>query len=259
MSWSRFRTPPLQVTGGSLVESRAALALAETDGELQLSQPELVLLHLRSQPSRIRPPPFFSARLFCTVGVHPTRCAVSGYPLLPLLNCWSSCCASLGWCRSLRQGAIRKVTWKSWCSWQGMGQQRGRWTPNPKSAHRNITHVLNKPKGRTTVLGASTNVDPALIGIVRSTSGCNCCCRGPFTGCQVAIFGLARWWPSANVGWTTTACNSVRQKRRKGPLLYRQNGDICDQKKWQRFLPFTADSAGWSTKTILGFQGFCNF
>lgn len=64
MTWFYFRTPPLQVTGGSLAESREALALAETDGKRQLSRPQTVRLHLRSQLSRTRPAPFFQPACF---------------------------------------------------------------------------------------------------------------------------------------------------------------------------------------------------
>ncbi|KAF5937837.1 hypothetical protein HYC85_025343 [Camellia sinensis] len=49
------------VTGGSLEESKEALAIAETDGLSRIPFFQTGFL-------------FMAARLFCTVGVHPTRC-----------------------------------------------------------------------------------------------------------------------------------------------------------------------------------------
>lgn len=73
----------LQVTGGSLEESKEALAIAETDGHFMHStlQYKLSGNFISLQAATIIANNvgllIITARLFCTVGVHPTRCKVT--------------------------------------------------------------------------------------------------------------------------------------------------------------------------------------
>ena len=68
----------MQVTGGSLEESREALKIAETDGLFCfccLNSVEL-LICFQTLFLLVQPVVLLVGRLFCTVGVHPTRCKV---------------------------------------------------------------------------------------------------------------------------------------------------------------------------------------
>lgn len=69
------------MTGGSLEESKEALAIAETDGLLcnWILLPRICFLVMFLNVGFYLFETFLSVagRLFCTVGVHPTRCKVS--------------------------------------------------------------------------------------------------------------------------------------------------------------------------------------
>lgn len=63
------------MTGGSLEESKEALAIAETDG---LQFPCFLFLFFGYTDLVSLLVLFYgTGRLFCTVGVHPTRCMVA--------------------------------------------------------------------------------------------------------------------------------------------------------------------------------------
>lgn len=70
-----------QVTGGSLEESREALAISETDGLFVFfrSFSQKVSVFEKFLIANVY---IFAGRLFCTVGVHPTRCNVSFFSYL---------------------------------------------------------------------------------------------------------------------------------------------------------------------------------
>lgn len=81
------------MTGGSLEESKEALAIAETDGLLCTW---VLLLRICFSVMFLNVGFYLfetflsvAGRLFCTVGVHPTRCKVADCFLECLLNDWS--------------------------------------------------------------------------------------------------------------------------------------------------------------------------
>lgn len=81
----------IQVTGGSLEESKEALAIAETDG-LYCGCWHISIFFIYCLMNFLfycgcSALLFMAARLFCTVGVHPTRCNV-GLLLYKLFICY---------------------------------------------------------------------------------------------------------------------------------------------------------------------------